>query len=521
MKKNWLIATGIAVVLYFIFLHNLGVPALLDSDETRYADMARGMLYSKDFVTLYLDGKIFWDKPPLFFWILCMSYKLLGINEFSVRLPSVLCALSSVTALFFAVKRTCPLKTAVVSSLILASTVEFVIFSRVSILDMLLSANIALSVLCGLMTYFVKEENKKYFWLGFYAFSGLGLLAKGIPAVVIPFGTMFFTGLWKKNLKEFFKPEYFITGIMLFLIIALPWHIMMYKEHGMEFIKEYIIKHHFQRFIGSAEIGREHSIIYYVPTFIIGFLPWTVSFIAGFKKLVTNRKNDFITMNLIGFVFAFLFFSIAGTKLITYILPLYPMCAVLCGYMWTNMDFDKEIKYSIIITNGIFIIFALLLACAGLYLPEGLYHIIKPVQIPSVIIFILCGLCRNKLPAFISYLILIAYLSGFMMPKFFDIWFGFGQNELMAYAEYAKENKLPLGAYNVWERFSLQYYYNGDVEYFKDNGDVYGAKYVKTTEFNNNFNGYVVVVPTDSLSKLECKYNTIKKGQRYSLIEED
>ena len=59
MKKNWLIATGIAVVLYFIFLHNLGVPALLDSDETRYADMARGMLYSKDFVTLYLDRKIY------------------------------------------------------------------------------------------------------------------------------------------------------------------------------------------------------------------------------------------------------------------------------------------------------------------------------------------------------------------------------------------------------------------------------------------------------------------------------
>ena len=59
MKKNWLIATGIAVVLYFIFLHNLGVPAHLDSDETRYADMARGMLYSKDFVTLYLDRKIY------------------------------------------------------------------------------------------------------------------------------------------------------------------------------------------------------------------------------------------------------------------------------------------------------------------------------------------------------------------------------------------------------------------------------------------------------------------------------
>lgn len=98
MKKIMFILSAIA--LSFIFLYHLGLPALLDSDETRYADMARGMLMSKDFITPYLDGRIFLDKPPLFFWLLCLSYKCFGISEFSVRIPSVLCALSAIVGLY-------------------------------------------------------------------------------------------------------------------------------------------------------------------------------------------------------------------------------------------------------------------------------------------------------------------------------------------------------------------------------------------------------------------------------------
>ncbi len=517
MKKNWLIAAGIAIVLYFIFLYHLGYPALLDSDETRYADIARGMMLSGDYITPCLDGKIFWDKPPLFFWMLVVSYKILGISELSVRLPSVFCALAIITALFFAVKKTSSTKNAAICSLILASSVEFVIFARISILDMLFSTNIFLSVICGLMTYFTGENKKKYLWWLFYIFSALGVLTKGIPAVIIPFGIMLAVGIWKKNLKEFFKPEYFIIGSMLFLLTALPWHILMYKLHGFEFIQQYIIKHHFQRFIGCEEIGRKHSFIYYIPTFIVGFLPWTLSFLFGLKKLVKDKNNDFIIMNFIGFVFILLFFSCAGTKLITYILPLYPMAAVLCGYMWVNQNFDKEINLSILYTNSAFVIFAILVAFAGLYLTESIYNVIRPVQIPIVMAFLICSVFTRKNTALISYLILISFLSGIMLPRLLNIWYEFGENELISYAKFAKENKLSLGAYNLWERFSLQYYYAGDIEYFQE-GDAYGAKYVNTTKLNNSFNQYIVVIPNDSMEKIKFKYNIIKKGKRYSLI---
>ena len=519
MRKNRLIISGIALVLYFIFIHNLGGPALLDSDETRYADMARTMLNTGNFTTLFLDGRIFWDKPPLFFWILTLSYKIFGINEFAVRIPSVLAALTVITSVFFAVRKTISNTVAQKAALILATSVEFVIFARVSILDMIFSAFITLSLLCGLMTYFVKEQNKKYFWWLFYTLSALGVLVKGLPAAVIPFGVMLYAGIWKKNLKEFFRPVYLLPGCIIFLSIALPWHIIMYKIHGAEFVHEYFVKHHLQRFAGSSDIGREHGILYYVPTFIVGFLPWTLPFLFGLKKLIGNRHNDFIVMNLAGFLFTFIFFSIAGTKLITYILLVYPFCAVLCAYMWVKEDYFKTTELAIKVTNIAFMIFALLVSCAKFYLPSDLYAIIKPVQIPIVLAFFLCSLFYGRKAAFISYVILIAFLSGFMMPRLFNIWFQFGQNDLMEFAAYAKTNNLPLGAYNLWERFSLQYYYGGDIKSFGDT-DAYGAGYVSAVPYNNTFDNFNIVISNDNLSDIKIGYKVIQSGKKYSLIKE-
>ena len=299
---------------------------------------------------------------------------------------------------------------------------------------------------------------------------------------------------------------------------------MMYHVHGNEFIKEYIIKHHFQSFLGSNEIGREHTLIYYIPTFIIGFLPWSMSFILGLKKLVQENKDKFVKMNLIGFVFTLIFFSVSKTKLITYILPLYPFAAVLTSYIWLKCD--KGIKYSIFITNSVFVAFAILLACAGLYLPQDIYSSIKIVQIPLVIAFFIVGVYglvnnKKKWSVFGSYLILIAFLGGFMMPKLFNIWYSYGQNDLMQFAKFAKEKQLPLGTYNIWERFSLQYYYNENVEYFQD-GNFYGAKYVSTTPFKNTFNKSYVVVENNDLENLNktMKLETVLTGKRYSLVKE-
>ena len=83
---------GLAVLFYFIFFFNIGNYALMDVDETRYVSMARDMFNTKDFMTLYLNGEFFFEKPPLYFWLECFSFALFGkVNEFTARFPVALC----------------------------------------------------------------------------------------------------------------------------------------------------------------------------------------------------------------------------------------------------------------------------------------------------------------------------------------------------------------------------------------------------------------------------------------------
>lgn len=527
---------GFGLICYYIFIHLLGTYPLLDADETRYADIARTMFNSGNYLTPMLDGKIFWDKPPLYFWIECLSFGIFkSCNEFTVRIPDVACSIASALGLFFIGRKLISRNFGLICALILITSVEYVIFAKVAILDMILTTFTTIATLCGFVTYFVAEQRKKYWWWGFYICSALAVLAKGAPGIILPFGIMFFVGLWKRNLKEFFKPIYLIPGLLLFLIVALPWHVIMYKVHGWEFIHEYIIKHHLMRFVGSEEIGREHSWVYYIPVFIVGFLPWTMSLICAFYHFIKNRNrlkiNHFILMNAIGFTFTFLFFSMSKTKLITYILPVYSFAAVITGYIWykfiKNYLFRKPIEISVYITNSTFIIVGLAILLMGFFLPATLYTDVKALQFELSFIFIFCGILglwalnRNKrLLVFVSNILISLFLAGFCFPQFFNIWYKFGQNDLMKYANYARDNHFKLAAISLWERYSLQYYYSGDVLYYKfpEEGD---SIYVNTTNLNKELGDYIVVLEHKNLKALDLykiKYNVLFYGKRYDLI---
>ena len=523
---------GILFIFYLVFIHLLGTYPLLDTDETRYADIARNMYRSKDYITMYLDGVIFWDKPPLYFWIECLSYKISGvINEWSVRLPIVLCALTQIIALYFSLKKFVTKDIALKAILILGTSFEFIVFSRVAILDMVLMTFITLSILAGFGTYYVEEKNKKYCWWAFYIFSSFAVLAKGIPGFVVPFGTMFFIGLYKRNIKEFFKPEYFCVGCFLYLLICLPWHIIMYHIHGYKFIDEYIILHHFKRFIGSSEVDRSEPLLYYIPVFLVGFIPWTASFLCSIKKIWQNRSNDFVMMNIIGFVFTFVFFTLSKTKLVTYILPMYFFSAILLAFIWSDCKkYFKELQMSAVINYGIFLFLFIGLIFSKLFLSEFIYTVIKPVIVPLLIVFLIFlaisfwGIFRHDMmKVFQANIIFVALIFGLLLPKIFNVWYDFGERDLINIANIAKTQNSKLATYCLTERFSLQYYYDGEVLYFYSKIKPTIKKYVKTKKFKHNtFNGYIVVTSTKKLHKLErkMKFKILYLGKRFSLIQQ-
>ena len=526
---------GLSILFYFIFFHNIWAYALMDVDESRYVSMSKDMFHTKDFLTLYLNKQFFFEKPPLYFWGECLSFAFWGrVTEFTARFPVALDGMLCCFTVYFLGKRIISRGYGVVSSLIFATSLEFLILAKFAILDIVVATCIGFSLCFGIFTNFCQEKHKKYCWWLFYIFSGLAVMAKGIPGFVIPIGSMFFISLYSKNFKEIFKPLYFIPGIILFLLITLPWHIIMLKMHDPLFFEEYIVKHHIERFIGGNELGREQPFYFYILTLLWGFFPWIFSVLAVFIRKIVKKdfvfKNvtniqKFLVYNGIITLFVLVFFSASDTKLVTYILPIYGSLACLGGYIWTRYiekgEYSKIINITVYILGGIFILASIIALFTPLYLPAQLNSDIASAKPLCISLLFIAGLAsiifakkEKYIGVFFTYVLFMLILSAFGTEKFFEIDYKFGQDDLMRFAEYAKVHNKTLTAYKFDRKYSLIFYSGQPVEY----GLFYNIEDLKNElkEQNN-----LVIVQYKHMNKdfKNLNYKVIDKGRKYMLIE--
>ena len=472
---------GLLIVCYFIFFFNIGNYPLMDVDETRYVSMARDMFHCKDFLTLYLNGEFFFEKPPLYFWGECLSFAIFGkVTEFTARFPVALYGTLSTLLLYFTGKKIVSRRFGVISALILATTLEFVILAKFAILDIVVTTCVGFSVMFGFLTQFVQDKNKKYMWWLFYIFSGLAVMAKGIPGFVVPFAVMFFVTIANKTFKQVFKPQYILPGFLLFFLIVLPWHLIMFKIHDPLFFHEYIIKHHIERFLNSNEINREQPFYFYILTVLWGLVPWIFSAIAiGITKLKSIKKfnvtelsnpQKYLLFNAIAFVVTMLFFSSSSTKLITYILPVYFFTACILGFVWEdymfNKKYEKPINITVYILGGICILAGILTCFAKFVLPAQTYSDLLTIKWFCIILVlafgissILCAVKKHPKGVFACYVLFILITSAFGTKLFYNMDYKFGQNDLMRFAKYAHENGQKVAVINDERKYSVVYYY--------------------------------------------------------------
>ena len=224
------------------------------------------MFESGNYITPFLNFEPFLEKPPLFFWANCISFGI--FNNYSIltaRFANAIFALFSIFFTYFATRKILNKDYALISSLILLSSCWFLIFAHIAILDMAFMATTTASVFSGILTFFVKEKNQKFALWAFWAFMGFAVLAKGLIGAIIPFGITFLIFIIEKKLKTFFAPKNFFTGLLIFLLIALPWHILAYIENGQVWLEEYFLKHHFARFANSGMgLNRKQPFLFYV-----------------------------------------------------------------------------------------------------------------------------------------------------------------------------------------------------------------------------------------------------------------
>jgi 4-amino-4-deoxy-L-arabinose transferase-like glycosyltransferase len=369
-QLGWYISiVGLTIVCVLAFLWHLGSTGLIDETEPLFAEAARQMTVTGDWITPYFNGETRFDKPPLIYWLMAIGYQVLGVNAWAARLPSALAAIALTLFCFFALRffgyarpKTAAQATPPTRQLWLAAwigatlnafNIQTLVWARTGVSDMLLSACLG-GALLGFFWGYVRAEamprrDRLFFvpnrgYLAFYGFSGLAVLAKGPVGIVIPGLTILLFSLYLGNFWQLLREMGVMIGSILFLLITVPWYVLVIFANGQTYIDSFFGYHNFERFTGVVNNHAAPWYFYFLVVFV-GFLPWSVYLPIALARLKfwqrsqwqqQPRRTHLGLFALAWFVAIFGFFTIAVTKLPSYTLPLLPAASILVALFWSD-----------------------------------------------------------------------------------------------------------------------------------------------------------------------------------------
>ena len=319
------------VLASIVILTRLGDGSLVDWDEAIYAQVAREIIQSGNWITLSHGYQPYFEKPPLLMWGIAASYQLFGISEFSSRLPSAIAGILLVYSTYLYSRTIYGGRTGFLAGLILLSCFGFVYQSRNGTTNIPLT----LFVITGCYAYQrLRQGSQKWWYLFFISFS-LAFIVKFWAGLVLP-AVVFISILVDGKLRETLRTRYFWLGVLLAAAIILPWHILVYLQNGQVFLDVYINRNLMQRTLTTLE-GHFGSTLFYLDVLRSYFAPWyflvPFAIAHGIKETVNQQKTGDIPIFLILFVFG-LYTFIVNTKLEIYILPVLPVLAILIAQIF-------------------------------------------------------------------------------------------------------------------------------------------------------------------------------------------
>lgn len=441
----WSIAAlWVALVVGVVAWLHLGAIGLVDETEPLFAEAARQMIVRGDWITPYFNEVTRFDKPPLVYWLMALAYQTVGVNEWSARFPSAL-AITVLTALgFYTLRRfgyvpaidpppsdssTSGLATpqasaesssnfasdssspslwfsAFIGAAAIALNPQTFLWSRTGVSDMLLNGCMGTALLCFFLGYAQPHHRQRqtYWYLAFYVFSALAVLTKGPVGVVLPgliiLAFLFYLG----NVRSVLQEMRLLWGGLVFVLITLPWYILVTWANGEAFIASFFGYHNIERF---TSVVNRHSApwFFYFLVVLLGFLPWSVHLPVAIGRLrfwrrqawqQQPRNHHLGLFALIWFTVIFVFFTIAVTKLPSYTIPLLPAAGILVGLFWSDqinrIRADRGTKISHWVSVAVFVV----LAIASFYSPRWLGNDPEMPNLPQLMqqskIFLWAGL---------------------------------------------------------------------------------------------------------------------------------
>jgi 4-amino-4-deoxy-L-arabinose transferase-like glycosyltransferase len=323
-RPRWIVdVLLLCVLVWFVGLEYRG---LFMPDEGRYADIAREMLDSGDWVTPRLNGLKYFEKPPLQYWATAGTFALFGLDEWTARLWPALTGLLCVAFTAFAAFRLAPGSSWILAALGLAGSLGFFLGAQFLTLDMGLTFFLTaamLSFALSLRAAAPPREQRNWMLLAWAALA-CAVLSKGLVAIVIPGLALAAYVAVERDLSPLRRMRW-IPGLALFAVIVLPWFVMV-QERNPEFFRFFFIHEHFERYL-LPDHHRPGPWWYFLPVLLVGLLPWTPAVPSALARGWKAPAEDGFRLDRFLVIWAAMvvvFFSASRSKLPGYILPAVP-----------------------------------------------------------------------------------------------------------------------------------------------------------------------------------------------------
>ncbi len=347
-RRRIAILLVLLVVSGSLFFFRLGTPGLFDADEPAYAQAAREMLETGDWITPHFNGRPRFDKPILFYWLITLAYRVFGVTELAVRFWSALAGVLLLLIIAWTAGRWFGAPAELWAGLAFTTNLLTALLARAAVTDMLLTLFVTLTIVAGVEALAgpsasrrggASPETRARRWaMVAWAAMGLAVLVKGPVGLLIP--GMAFGGAWlvcpgvRGALLRLFPWQ----GPLLFVAITLPWYSLVVAANGWAFVEGFVIKHHLTRYTGVVS-SHSGPLWFYLPVALIGFFPWSGFLPRALWQAATaacrregSEPADSLLITCACWVTGvFLFFSLAGTKLPSYLFPAFPGMALLAG----------------------------------------------------------------------------------------------------------------------------------------------------------------------------------------------
>lgn len=400
----WLIVIG-----WIAFGWNLGNIGLIDETEPLFAEASRQMFVTGDWITPFFNGDTRFDKPALIYWCQAIAYAIIGVNEWAVRLPSAIAAFALVCLVFYTIqwyfakqdeleqvsRPTRRYKTSFIAAALMALNPETIIWARTGVSDMLLTGCMASALLCFFLGYAEKERSRERgvgsreqgvkgdegaggeritnaqfpmphalfpnkWYLAFYVLIAGAILSKGPVGIVLPGLIVAVFLLYVGKFREVLREMRLLVGVLIILGLSVPWFALVIWRNGWNYINAFFGYHNLERF---TEVVNGHSApwYFYFLVVLLGFAPYSVYLPLSIVRLKfwqrshwrsLERFQQFGLFAWLWFASIFGFFTVAVTKLPSYVLPLMPAAAILVALLWSDFFQDTEARQTITVSSS-------------------------------------------------------------------------------------------------------------------------------------------------------------------------